>query len=70
MITADFPGGYALYRFDLRPNSDKHLFCDLEKGYTRLSGRFDVELDEPIVAVLYATFPSEFKIDATRLVVV
>ena len=69
-ISDDFPGGYALYRFDLRPSADKHLFCPPEKAYSRISGRFAVELDEPVVMVLYAQFPAEFKIDETRLVVV
>lgn len=68
VFIGEFPGGYALYRFDLKPNTGKHLYTDISTGHTRLSGRFTTELEEPIVAICYGTFPSEFKIDETRLV--
>ena len=65
----DYPGGYCLYSFDIKPGTSKHLFCDLLSGHTRLSGRFDVPLPEPVVVVCYASFPAEFKIDESRLVI-
>ena len=65
----EYPGGYALYVFDVKPGTDKHLFSSVVKGHTRLSGRFDKALEEPIVAVVYGSFPDSFEIDQSRLVV-
>ena len=60
---ADFPGGYAIYVFDLKPGTTDKLFSVPEKGHTRLSARFKQELSEPITIIAYGVFPSSFKID-------
>lgn len=65
---SDYPGGYALYLFDIKPGTNKHLYSKTLKGHSRLSGRFDKALDEPLVAIVYGKFPAEFSIDQSRLV--
>ena len=66
---SDFPGGYAIYVFDLKPGVDEKLFSTVQQGHTRLSARFERELPEPVTAIVYGVFPSEFKIDHVRNVI-
>ena len=56
----DYPAGYCLYSFDIAPTTQKDLFTPKLTGHTRLSGRFDEALPEPVVVVCYAIFPAEF----------
>ena len=65
----EYPGGYNLYVFDIKPGTNKHLFSKVINGHTRLSGRFETALAEPVVAVVYGTFPDKFAIDQSRLVI-
>lgn len=65
----EYPGGYTLYVYDIKPGTNKHLFSKPISGHTRLSGRFDTALEEPIVAVVYGSFPDKFAIDQSRLIV-
>ena len=66
---ADYPGGYAIYVFDVKPGVDDSLFSIPQKGQTRLNARFAQELLEPVTVIAYGMFPSEFKIDHTRNVI-
>ena len=65
---SDYPGGYCLYVFDLKPGTNKHLYSEPVNGHTRLSGKFDSALEDPLVAIVYGIFPSKFSIDQSRLV--
>ena len=67
---SDFKGGYAIYVFDIKPGTGGSLFSKIHKGHTRLSARFARGLQEPINVIAYGIFPSEFRIDQTRNVLV
>lgn len=67
---ADYPGGYAIYVFDLKPGVEDKLFSTAQAGHTRLSARFEKPLPEPVTVIAYGVFPSEFKIDQTRNVLI
>ena len=66
---SEFPGGYALYVFDVQPGVDDNLFCIQQHGHTRLNARFAEALNSPVTVVAYGLFPSEFKIDQVRNVI-
>ena len=66
---ADYPGGYAIYVFDVKPGTSENLFSTPQKGHTRLSVRFERELQEPVTAIVYGTFPNQFHIDHARNVI-
>ena len=66
----DYPGGYCLYTFNVKPNTTRELYSDVITGHTRLSARFDSALAEPVVVVCYGVFPGHFNIDETRRVIV
>ena len=66
---ADYPHGNAIYVFDIKPGTNKEVLSAVGKGHTRLSARFDVALTEPITAIVYGLFPSEFRIDQARNVI-
>ena len=70
IFKGDYPGGYCLYTFNIKPNTSKELFSDVIAGNTRITGRFDSALTEPVVVVLYGIFPGHFNIDETRRVLV
>lgn len=63
---SDFPRGYAVYVYDIKPGTDRELFSPLSRGHTRLSARFDLPTSEPIICIVYGLFPSSFKIDEAR----
>ena len=67
---ADYPGGYALYCFDLKSGTGDNLFSTPETGHTRLTAGFGVPLPHPVTLIAYAIFPSSFKIDHARNVIV
>ena len=67
---ADFPRGYAIYTFTIKPVTGEELYSDIKKGHTRLTARFDKALTESVTAIVYGVFPSEFRIDHTRNVLV
>lgn len=62
----EYPGGYAIYVFDLQSGIEDNLFCPQHSGHTRLNARFEEELSEPVTVIAYGVFPSEFKIDQVR----
>lgn len=66
----DFPSGYCVYCMDLCPGVDGKLFSTLKTGHTRLNARFAQELPEPVTVIVYGAFPSQFKIDQTRNVII
>ena len=66
---SDYPYGYAIYVFDIKPGTNKEVLSAIGKGQTRLSARFDSALSEPITAIVYGRFPSELKIDQARNVI-
>ena len=63
---ADYAGGYAIYIFDLKSGINQNLFSINKKGHTRLTARFERELPEPVTAIAYGIFPSQFQIDHAR----
>lgn len=65
----EFPGGYCMYVFDVKPGVDDNLFCMQQSGHTRLNARFIKELPEPVTVIAYGLFASEFKIDQVRNVI-
>ena len=65
----DYPGGYCLYVFDVRSETNKDLFSSIQSGHTRLSARFASPLSDPVTLIVYGVFPAEFKIDQTRNVI-
>ena len=65
----EFPGGYCIYVFDVKAGIDDNLFSQLQSGHTRLNARFDKELPEPVTVIAYGIFPSDFKIDQVRNVI-
>lgn len=60
--------GYAVYVFDIQSTSGENVFGKLEKGRSKLSARFGTALPEAVTAIVYGKFPSEFKIDKSRAV--
>ena len=69
ILRSDFPKGYALFVFDIKPGTSEELFSSVRRGRTRLSVRFGSGLSEPAIAIVYALFPDEFRIDQSRNVV-
>ena len=67
---ADFPGGYALYCFDLKSGTGDSLFSTPETGHTRLTAAFKEPLPHPVTLIAYAIYPSSFKIDHARNVAI
>ena len=67
---SDYPGGYALYCFDLKSGTGDHLFSTPETGHTRLTASFGQGLPHPVTLIAYAIHPSSFKIDHARNVAV
>ena len=65
----DYPGGYALYCFDLKSGTGDNLFSTPESGHTRLTAAFASPLPHPVTLITYALFPSSFKIDHARNVI-
>ena len=66
---ADYPGGYSLFVFDVRAETEEDLFSTIATGHTRLSARFASPLTEPVTVIVYGIFPAEIKIDQTRNVI-
>ena len=66
----DYPGGYAIYVFDVKPGIKGSLFSASQSGQTRLNARFARELPEPVTIIAYGMFADNFKIDHARNVLV
>ena len=66
----DFPGGYALYLFDIQSFLSGSVMSKSPKGHVRLSARFAKALPETINIIVYAKFPEIMKIDKTRSITV
>lgn len=67
---ADYPGGYAIYVFDLKPGASTTLFTEPQTGHTRINARFARALPEPVTIIAYGVFPDKFTIDHTRSVII
>ena len=62
----DYPGGYALYLFDIQSFLSGKLMSSPMKGHLRLSIRYAKALAETINVIVYATFPEIVRIDQSR----
>ena len=63
---SEYPGGYVIYVFDVKPGVDENIFCPQQQGHTRINARFENQLSEPVTVIAYGIFPSEFKIHHVR----
>src|SRR5215469_16422330 len=60
----DYPGGFALYCFDLSPDMAENDHNNLTKeSSVRLEGRFSVVLRNTVNAVIYAEYENIIEID-------
>ena len=63
----DFPGGYALYAFDLSPSLlDGNQVELVKSGSLRLELKFKAALPEPVHVIAYAELDSLLEIDRSR----
>ena len=66
----DFPGGYALYAFDLTADlSENNHFNLIRQGYIRLDMKFSQTLASTINVIAFAEFESILEIDRSRNVI-
>ena len=63
----DFPGGYALFAFDLSPSLlDGNQVELVKSGSLRLELKFKTDLLEPVYVIAYAELDSLLEIDHSR----
>ena len=64
----DYPGGYALYAFDLTPDMCKssEYFNTVQRGSLSLALTFRKPTDHPLAMVCYGDFENVIRIDAER----
>ena len=64
----DYPGGYALYAFDLTPDMCKssEYFNTVQRGSLSLALTFGKATDHPLAMVCYGDFENVIRIDAER----
>ena len=62
----DYPGGYALYLFDIQSFLSGKIMSSPMKGHLRLSLRYAKALAETINVIVYAKFPEIVRIDQSR----
>ena len=64
----DYPGGYALYAFDLTPDmcNGTAYFNTVQRGSLTLALTFRKSLDHAIAMVCYGDFENVIRIDAER----
>ena len=65
---SDYPGGYALYLFDIQSYLTWKIMSKSMKGHLRLSIRYAKALAETINVIVYAKFPELVSIDQSRSV--
>ena len=65
----DWPDGFALFAFDLRPNFPNSVLMNTA-GAVRLNVNFSKPLTEPVQCVLFSQRDDKFEIDKTRNVIV
>lgn len=68
----DFPGGYALFCFEIEPNfgNDASYLSLLKQGNTRIEVQFSTALTAAISCIVYAEYPGYFEINASRDILV
>ena len=64
----DYPGGYALYAFDLTPDMCKSslYFNTVQRGSLSLALTFSKATDHPLAMVCYGDFENVIRIDSER----
>ena len=62
----DYPGGYALYLFDIQSFLSGKIMPSPMKGHLRLSIRYAKALAETINVIVYAKYPKTVSIDQSR----
>ena len=71
---SEFCNGYTLFAFDMEPDireeMDGSVWPSMKKGNLRIQMDFEEALPESVSLILYATFPSIFKIDSNRAVTI
>lgn len=71
---SDFANGFTLFAFDLEPDvredADGSTWPTFKKGNLRIQMDFEKPLPESVSLIIYATFPSLFKIDSSRAVTI
>ena len=69
----DFFNGYTIYAFDMEPDikeeDDGTVWPTFKKGNVRIDMSFAKATPETVAVILYATFPTAFKVDHTRAVI-
>ena len=70
----DFFDGYTIFAFDMEPDTrqeeDGSIWPSFKKGNLRIQMNFAKPLPHTVSLVLYATFPTLFKVDHTRAVTI
>ena len=66
---ADFPGGYALYAFDLTPDLDSGHWSPSYRGSLEIHGAFNAEPGTNVSIIVLAEVPSVWELDADRSVI-
>ena len=69
ILRSDYPGGYAIWVFNIQPGTNQQMYGQLLRGNAQLHVKFDSPLSEPVTAILYAQFPAELKIENPRNVI-
>ena len=67
----DYPGGYALYAFDLTPDMCKssEYFNTVQRGSLSLALTFEKATEHPLAMVCYGDFENVIRIDSERNVI-
>lgn len=66
----EYPGGYALYAFDLTPDmAEEGHFNLIKEGNVRVDVKFDVGLPNTINVIAYAEFENIIEIDRSKNVI-
>ena len=68
LTRSDWKSGYTLYYYDLTncASEDINFSTALKRGNLQLSVNFDKATEKTCNLLMYANFPSLFKIDKTR----
>ena len=63
---SEYPKGYCIYVFWIFGKVGGHVVQPKKGGHTRFNLKFDETLTESVMVILYASFPSQLKIDNAR----
>ena len=64
----DYPGGYALYGFDLTPDLDSGHWSPSFRGSLEVHGAFSAEPAANVSIIVFAEIPSVFEISEDRAI--